>query len=462
MRATNWFICALFMLGWGTEAYAARTTDLASTFDKKGLFNLDLRVGYERSLRRGAIRRELAGRNSDAIAMVKDLRFTHYRHTLNLRADVTILKALQLSLGFPIVLADSRYLDFAQNDGDACTGDTGRPEDNCVTPLNSTLSRDGFINHAQMAPNQIAVAGPDGVPGGFTLPNRAGLDQIHIGLTGAPLSQQRDDTKPTWVIGLEARIAVGKSMEYNPFNPTGNTAVGRGVHEFRWWTAVSRRFKYLDPWMTIEYFLPATQDGSLLDRTSFPLSGQERSGPRHRGGFEIGLEIIPWEKPKKEQRLSIELSTRFEAVFEGRDYSPMWEVFANSPMLTGICRSAADSVAPQSWNNGSYCGNPGQPLPYPGITNMENFAVFGGKLGVAVELSRYFRANIGVSLAYEQQHFITFADAGKAKYANTMIDLRDESQVNPMYRPYIDSVGRRFSVAESTIFDFYTSITGQF
>ncbi len=34
--------------------------------------------------------------------------------------------------------------------------------------------------------------------------------------------------------------------------------------------------------------------------------------------------------------------------------------------------------------------------------------------------------------------------------------------MNPLYRPLIDSVGRRFRVADTTVFDFFISATGQF
>jgi hypothetical protein len=42
------------------------------------------------------------------------------------------------------------------------------------------------------------------------------------------------------------------------------------------------------------------------------------------------------------------------------------------------------------------------------------------------------------------------------------ICTHDEQQVNPLYRPLIDSPGRRFRVADTTIFDVFVSAVGQF
>lgn len=440
-------------------AHAGRVTDLATSYDEKGIVNAGIRLSYERTLKRGAIKRELSGRDPSGVQLVKELRFSQTRHILDLKAEVAFLKAIQLYLEFPIVLSDERSYDFAQNGGDPC----GDPlETNCVTPRNSTLVRDGFLKGAAMSANQIAVAGPSAVPGGLQLPKRSGLDQFYLGLVGAPLSQARDATKPTWLLGFEARVGVSSPMEYDPGRPLANTSVGTGLNQFKWWMSVSRRYKYLDPWFTLFYILPDAKGDSLLERTRFPLSGQERSDARQRGGGEVGIEIIPYDRPDRKHKVAIELALRLEGIFEGRDYSEIWELFANNPRLAGPCRSSADSLRPDFWKNGGYCASPTDTLPFPGVTNIDNYAIFSGSFAVSAEITRFLRARIGVGLGHEQQHFITFGDAGRSAAPNLKIDLRDEAQVNPLYRPLIDSVGRRFRAAETTTFDFFISATGQF
>jgi hypothetical protein len=334
-----------------------------------------------------------------------------------------------------------------------------------------------------METDQVSVAGPDGgrlQPGGswagpplLDLPVRSGIDQMYIGLSWAPLNQERDPTKPTWVVGFEARIAIGEAMRYNPYydptfegddllNPKSNDAVGRGIHQYHWWTSISKRYRYIDPWISLFYMLPQAANDSLFDKTDFDLSGQERSGPRHRGGVEAGMEIVPWEVPEKNHRFSIELAARLEGVFEGRGYSPVWEIFANNPLLSGPCQAGTDTVGSQKWFNGTYCANAGQTIPFPGITNIENYVIFKGALAFNLNISKWFRTRLGVALGHEQEHYITFGDAGKDLNDNSIVDPNVEEEVNPMYRPYIDAPGRRYRVEESTIFDFFVSAEGRF
>jgi len=477
MREARFALTAFLLLVLGaapTSAHAAHETDVASAFDKDNDYDFNLQVGYRRSLKRGSLKRELTGAGyTDEVHIVKDLRFSQIRHTLSVRAEAAIFRDLALHLEFPIVLSDVRSLGFAQNGGDSC-GTVGPPD--CVSIANSTLIRQGFLPKSvtdQMTRDQIEIAGDTHAPNMFYLPKRSGIDQMYLGLSWAPINQRRDPTKPTWVLGFEARIGIGSPMTFNPYfnasikesplNPKGNTSVGRGVHQFHWWTSISKRYKYIDPWMTFFYMLPDAKDGSPYDKTFFELSGQERSGPRQRGGVEAGMEIIPWEQPASSNKFSIELRARLEGMFEGRGYSEMWEIFANNPILAGPCRSTTkvSDVDAARWNNGTYCLDPNSTIPYPGLSSIENYAVFDASLAFNLDFSKHFRARLGLSLGHEQQHFITFGDAGRDIDDQKGITYENVREVNPMYRPYIDQVGRRWRVSETTVFDVFVSVEGR-
>ena len=122
------------MLAPAPPAQASIYTDLASAFDKGNPFDVFFRVEYRRSLKRGAIKRDIAD-NPSTLWIAKDLRYSQIRHVLNLRADISLWRDLQLHLGFPIVLADTRSLTFAQNDGEDC----GTYDEYCVDRSNTTL-----------------------------------------------------------------------------------------------------------------------------------------------------------------------------------------------------------------------------------------------------------------------------------------------------------------------------------
>jgi hypothetical protein len=437
-------------------------------------------VGYSRTLKRGLIKRERAGISPHQIDLFKELRFSHIQHTLSIRTELAIFRDLQFHLELPLILSDTRSLEFAQNKGDSC----GQPpETHCVTKANSTLIQDGFFPEGMvktMAKDQVSVAGTSGGEGTslYLLPERSGLDQLYLGLSWAAMNQARDYTKPTWILGFEARIAVGPPMAFNPYHkdnvaegPTnieGNTSIGQGLHHLHWFTTVAKRFKYLDPWMTLFYLFPIATNDSLIRQTDFPLSGQERAGPQQQGGVEAGLEIIPWERPEKHYKASIELRAKLAGIFEGRSYSELWEIFANNPLLQGPCRPSPNLSTQKRWANGVYCDKPEQLIPYPGITTIENYATVQGLLAFNLDFTQYVRARLGVSLGQEQEHYITFDDAGKDIDGNGIINYNEkgeahpEQEINPMYRPIINQIGHRFRVAETTVFDFFVAIEGRY
>ncbi len=471
------------LLPWAsTNSWAGHVTDLASAGDVGDLYDFNLKVEYTRSLKRAAIKREATGRVEyrDGIHVVKDLRFTQIRHILSLRAEAAIWRDLQFHITLPLILGDERTWDFAQNDGDPC----GSPDDpqnyKCVNKNNSTIAKDKLLPQSiidAMSTDQIHVAGPEDKQNLFYLPQRSGLDQLYLGLTWAPMNQLRDPTKPTWILGFEARIAVGEPMAFNPYfdatkgespeNPRGNTSVGRGLHQFHFFTTISKRFSNLDPWFTLYYLLPVAKDDSLYKKTIFPLSGQERSSPQHQGGMELGVEVVPYEELKTQHKFTIELLTRLDAVFEGRGYTEIWELFANNPMLQGPCQPTPQTTSQQKWNNGTYCTSPSGSIPYPGITSIENYMIFTGSLAFNLDFTKYFRGRLGLSLAHELEHFITFGDAGKDLNHDGELNYDPakgdpEGEINPLYRPYIDMAGRRFRVEQTTVFNFFFSLMGRF
>ena len=465
---------ALLLVGVSARpASGAEATELGSPFVSSSPFHLQLSAGYQHTLRRGAFKRELIGDVLDPLQgstkIVKEGRYSQVRHILNLGAKVSLPQGVQVHFGLPIVLADNRTLGFEQNGGDPCPGNGANPrtEDNCVTPYNSTLVADGFLDQQALLANPFRVldwAGSSPPRGGMLLPTRGGIDQLHMGISWAPVRQADDPTKPTFVVGYEARIGLGSIMSYDPANPTANRAVGRGVDEHRVWLAVSRRFnRYVDPWFSIYYMAPVAHSDSLFEKTSFPGSGQLRGGPQQRAGLDIGVEFVPWEQPAAKHKVAIELSGFLNAIFEGRGYSPIWEVLSANNQLSGPCLRASDNpTGPMLWDNGSYCRSDKEILPFPGITHIENYMNMGARLALHVHLAQYIYASLLLVLAHDTAHFITYEDAGRSLNPNGTIDLNDPRQVNPMYRPLIDAPGRRFRVEETTIFDFALNLTAQF
>src|SRR6185369_8463392 len=127
-------------------------------------------------------------------------------------ADVGIYHDLALSLRLPLILADSRAL----SDLDGSSRNPQRLQD---------------ANGEQLF----------SVP--FKSPTRSGVDWFSVALNYAIFNQQRDETKPTWVIGAEGRIAIGDRLHAcndnqqnkcpDPANPAGpgrEPGISRGMH----------------------------------------------------------------------------------------------------------------------------------------------------------------------------------------------------------------------------------------
>jgi hypothetical protein len=306
--------------------------------------------------------------------------------------------------------------------------------------------------------------------------DRAGLDQIHVGLAWAPMRQEQDDTKPTWVIGVEGRFSVGKIMKFNRFDPESEDGVSRGVHEVRAYTSLSRRTTWSEPFVTFWWQAPFAMrgtdppddttlgDGSLFWDVGF---GQETMYPQQQAGTTFGFEAIPWEDVKQKQKLAIELQGRIEAHFEGRGYSEMWEIFSyagdatnnpNGPLVVDRDPVAAGVQA----------------MSHPGVTDIENYMTLGGRFGIRGWVGERAKFSATFAINWDQQHRISWTDAGDelpgcdpgqtsgCETPNDNVITPGTVEVNPLHKQTMDVVGRRYIVDENTTYVFLVSGTLMF
>jgi hypothetical protein len=441
----------------------AEVTQVATALEDDKPVEAFLSVSYEFSARRAAIKREweLAGA-TNGIGTYKDLRYKHDRHTIKVRGEIGFLWDLSFHVEAPIVVSDQRSLSFDQSQGSSCVFPQDIPAGSdeapsCVNELNSATLRDGIV------PGQFGVLnsahGFDAQRGGqpfqggdpavFRGPRRYGLESLNLGLDWALLAQRKDDTKPTWVVSAEFRFALGVPMRFNrgafdaAGNYTGSTSVNPGVHFVKLATTISKRWSLVEPYASFYWLYPMyVRDDSEFQNYG---AGQKGWKPQQQAGTFFGFEIIPWEKRRAYQKISLDVRGIIDAHFQGRGYSEIWEMLATSPAL-----------APQASPSGA-TGEPlMKPSTYPGVTDIENYFSYGAQLGLAVRAGRYlkFRGFFGIQGA--QKHFITFADAGKDLDNSGKIEQQGAeaaAEVNPIHRPLIDFVGRRYVVDETTLYN---------
>ncbi|MBW2260799.1 MAG: hypothetical protein JRG91_02415 [Deltaproteobacteria bacterium] len=443
---------------------AAEFTEVIDAFDEGDPFDLSLSFGYSRTLSMGNLTRECFHDPSDTTSRngycpeivtaatdfpttVDVLRYTHVKHVLNIEVLVGLYHDLNLKLALPIIISDTRQLTRAKGVDEGAA---------------NTILRDDATG------NQLFH-----VP--FTSPNRSGIDQFGVGLEWAIFNQERDETKPTWTIFVEGWFAVGDIIEAGGSYKDAGTEidlgdsknVSQGVHVLHVGTKVSRRFKYLDPYFGFMAWIPFPKKGESPWPFGDKYSGQINDMPPIVGAINFGAEIIPWENVTKEQKFYIDLRIIGTYHSEGREVTPLFDALGTSED-EGL--SYSGSEFDQFWS--SY-----PKYRWTGLTDVENYGSFAGRLTLGFITGKWFKIQTGVMFAHDQEHFLTFTDeCNPANFdAVGMLDgtsncewdaatgtQEDEDSYNPDFRRAIDSLGNRFRVEESTIFEFFIMATAMF
>ncbi len=376
-----------------------------------------LTIDYRYELDTSDVEREHVGSGvspTGGVPIERDLAFRQNEHTVTPRAELGIARDTWLSASLPVVIAQDRQLSY----------DTGVTAGTSSTVAAGILPATGL----DAADPSSALAAPLAFRG----VTRYGLDQLWLGIGTAAMNQRRDDTKPTWKLGADVGIPVGKVAVVTDRTIEDDTGVGRGVYDIKVWMSFDRRLGRFEPYTTLFWDAPfATTSHSLFQDPGF---GATNVLPGQRAGADFGVEILAYENADHD-RISIDLGGRIEGHFEGRDYSPMWELFA-------YAGDAANPANPLVLD-----GNPlkpgSEPLSNPGITDVENYLELAGRLGVRADFGKHLHAAVTGEVMYLTDHSITFDDAGIDRNGNGVIDP-GTSEVNPLYLDQLDLVGHRY------------------
>jgi hypothetical protein len=431
---------------------AGPESEVASAFDTGDKLDIHVSLDYRYTARRSAIKRELAGlagADPDGpVPLVKDLVFAGRRHELVPHLELGVFTDVALTATLPIVLRDTRTLAFDQRAEDCVFADEPGAA-TCIDRANSTTVSDGILPE-----NGFDGTDPSGGGTGtmnetiFRGVSRSGLDQLHVGGVWAPMNQARDATKPTWKIGAELRLAVGKVMKFDRMNAPASDGVSRGVHEVRLFTSMARRLGWAEPFFEVWWLVPVgVKESSPLEAPDTPY-GAEQTRPQQSAGGRFGFEAVAWESRSHDERVGVHLSGQLDAHFEGRAYSDMWEVFA----YAGDARAGGPLHLDQDpVTDGE------QAISHPGVSNVENYMTLAARAGMDAHLGRRVRLDAAGQIGWEQSHLISFADAGVDGGGDDddVVNPGTE-EVNPLHAPLIDTVGHRYRVDEAL--DFVVSV----
>jgi hypothetical protein len=409
-----------------TSAYANPASDVPSAADPGNATDVHVTLDYGYEVLRSTIERESLG-GADPLApidRINDLSFNQFRHVITPRLSLGIYHDTWISLALPIVVQQARELELA----------SGVTREGSSTVVDGLLPSDGFDATDPGTPTtgNLLFRGQD----------RKGLDQIHLGVGVAPMSQRRDPTKPTWKLGAEVRLAVGKIMEFDRDNVAAENGVSRGIHELRLYTSFARKFARTEGWFELFYQVPLRErSGSLYRNPGF---GATNTGAGQLGGVSFGAELYALDDKVNHNRISLDLGASVIGHFEGRGYTEMWEVFA----FAGDVNAAGPLVLDADPTNAEP-----NPIRHPGISNFENYLQTSAKFALRAQLGDHARFAVTVDLNWLTDHVISFADAGvdfplcgTGRCENEDNDLVNPgtAEVNPLHVPRIDLVGHRY------------------
>lgn len=431
-----------------TLALAAEITDVADAADmihigsleRDDIWDLYLDDEVEMLLENGKITREpiaRAGVDNGCTAddprrcePVDELRYVRNTTAYRLRGQIGIYQDLALTFGWSYVIDQQLKFRFARGVTEATS--TVQSSD----PAIGTLFRKDFQSH------------------------HAGSGNIDLGLKFAPLSDERDDSKPSWVVAVNWS-APWTNDRYDPevrATESSPGSVGDGVHRLTFSTALSKRLGafgliaidpnsnrrgFLDPYVELAYVLPIPQRGRALDALVPSKSNAFKRSPSHVGKLNLGVEVVPLEDLKNNRKIAVDLGLRTAYYSEGRNYSELTDALGR-------------------------------------LTYTEQYFYVGGVIAIYAQVAEFLRLKAGVGLGYNTEHFLTNEDVGKDLNGDGQVTLPDgdDTTIDDLINPYycgndpddvcqgmnstgtqysFDQVGFRFKDEEHVLFNAFLS-----
>lgn len=409
------------------SAHAAEVTRIASSFEEDHPFGLFLDLSFERTSESGKITRE--HHQLGGLENVNELTYSGSRSALKVDAHIGIWKDLEFHFGLPLVFAQNESWRYAQ--GTSATNST--ITNNCLNP-NGTLTD----------PSCTPESGTGQVPM-FPIPGdtyHGGIGNLQFGLKYAFFDQKKDDTKPTWIVGLEYEAPTAERLDPSQATASDNRGkVGDRVHKYTLYTAFSRVMGLAEPYFQFHYTIPVNgpQWYSNCDHPDAALLGTPGNcgtGPWTRSetgmdepittGVMMGTELTPYYKPELHQRVTVDVRGLADYVASGRYYNE----------LSGLTRR---------------------------LMKTGEYLQLGGQLGVTASATDYISFKADAGLVYRTDHALAEEVLGQDLNGDGKIDASPGSaELNPNFDFRTDMPGRRFRIAENSVFTFHLMVSFNF
>ncbi|HZY05930.1 MAG TPA: hypothetical protein VFF02_20755 [Anaeromyxobacteraceae bacterium] len=416
-------LVALALLVPAPTTLAAEVTRVLSAAEPDDPFDLDVTLTWRHTTSRGKITRELCSTYDPttgtcgpggSIIDATELGYTRTADVPVARLAVGLYQDLELHVELPWVLGDDKALKYGSGVSDA----------------NSSIH------------NEVYDASGNPCPGGagscpiFPVPQTGyhgkTFGDVLVGIAWGILSEQRDDTKPTWVVGLD--VTLPTATRYDPstaplsYDKSNPAAVGERIWRYDIWTALSKQFGAVDPYVRLHASLPA-RSGTTYSNCDNAASLAANTPPQPQMavtapagcaawgeaaaarpprvlGMAFGTELVAHENKREQQRVAFDLRVGAEWTSDGRWYNELTDA-------TGK------------------------------LMHSDAFATLHGLAGAYLRASSSVQFRLYADFRWQSDHYISGEPLSRAGVAAD----------NPNYDWRYDTVGRRFRISESTVLD---------
>jgi hypothetical protein len=430
-------------------AHTAELTRVASSFDDGHPFGLYVDLGFDRTQRRMSIERER--HTGGFLDLVPEMRFAMVDYRLNLDLHAGLWHDVEFHYGIPLVFARSEewWLSSVTTAGQSAVLNNCVNPDGTATPVDVT--KPSCPNGGNAVPMFATNVPPASDANRSAQVVRGGFGNMRFGLSWAAFNQMRDETKPTWVVGLEYEAPTADRLDpFEPATDTSHGTIGDRIHKYTLWTAFSRKVGVVDPYVKVDYMLPFHGPGwySNCDHPDPTLLGAAANcrlpewtrsdtgiQPPFTSGLIAGAEFMVFDQPAKKQRFIADARGHVTYVSPGRYYNE----------LSGLTRR----------------------LMYTG-----DFLQVGGALGLTANVAEYMTLRARATLEYESDHPLSNEPLGKdftctspsaqtgTCQNNTVDYLSNPGEVNPNFDYRMDLVARQFRA--TAVFNFGVQLSASF
>jgi hypothetical protein len=405
-----------------STARAAEVTRVATAGEDDTPFLMYLDLSFDRFQQNETIFRQW--HQGGNLVELPELRYQNIISFAELDAHIGLFKDLELHFNLPYVIDDGETWHYSS----ATSAATSTITNNCIM-ADGNLTSPG-------CPGNGTAASLFKVPLSST---RKGFGNMTFGLAWAPFTQKKDDTKPNWLVGFDYTAPTATVLDPTVRTSSSNPgAVGTGVNQYKFFTALSRVYGPAEPYFKVSYSFPWQGPGYYsncknLTTTDSAAPGNCFTGPwtYSQTGIKLpqvaevnfGVELSPYQDPKVGQRLTFDFRGIVNYIGPGRYYDEL------------------------SYGMGK-------------LLSADDYFSLGGQLGLIAQPSSFVALKLFSALLYNTEHSLTNEATGKDLSNQGSVNLNPGSpDINPNFDYRVDAPNRQLRAGDNFIFNLKATVS---